>query len=142
MSKFMSVVVIALGVCVVMAGCAQNAAKPAGALGSVRLRDAAVVRREKSMVLVEDARRLWDATKFAEARDLLRQAVIVDPQNEEAALMLRIVSDKIVARDYAAIQHRTGMEVMRGDVDSAEHLVPYADLMVYPENWAEVARKR
>ena len=32
--------------------------------------------------------------------------------------------------------------VMRQNIDSAEHLIPYSDLMVYPDNWPEITRRR
>ncbi len=35
-----------------------------------------------------------------------------------------------------------GQETMRQNIDSVEHLIPYADLMVYPDNWPEITRKR
>ena len=34
-----------------------------------------------------------------------------------------------------------GQQVMRQNIDSAENLIPYADLMVYPDNWPEITRK-
>ena len=54
----------------------------------------------------------------------------------------QLTNDKVVDREYAAIQHRVGQEVMRQNIDSAEHLIPYADLMVYPDNWPEITRRR
>jgi len=100
------------------------------------------VRQQKVAALVADARKLYEATQFREASDLLRQATIIDPQDENAALLLRLVLDKITDRDYDQIQHRIGQEVMRQAIDSEEHLIPYADLMVYPDNWPEITRKR
>ncbi|HEY4329477.1 MAG TPA: hypothetical protein VGN88_07060 [Phycisphaerae bacterium] len=109
---------------------------------ATRVATAKEVRREKVAALVADARRLYDATQFREAADLLRQATVIDPQDENAALFLRIVMTKITDRDYEGIMRRTGQEVMRQNIDSAEHLIPYADLMVYPDNWPEITRKR
>ena len=99
------------------------------------------IRRQKVAALLADARKLYDTQQFHEARDLLRQATIIDPQDENAALFLRLVSTKIIDRDYARIMNRTGVEVMRLNSDF-EHMIPYADLMVYPDNWPEITRKR
>src|SRR5208282_1229183 len=49
---------------------------------------------------VADARKLYDATEFKEAADLLRQATMIDPQDENAQLFLRLVINTIAARDY------------------------------------------
>ncbi|HVT82377.1 MAG TPA: hypothetical protein VHM90_17165, partial [Phycisphaerae bacterium] len=100
------------------------------------------IRHAKVNALIADARKLYDATKFQESADLLRQAVIIDPQDTQAAFLLRMTLDKIVDRQAAAIEHRLGQETMRQNIDSWEHLIPYADLMVYPDNWPEITRKR
>ena len=99
-------------------------------------------KRRQVAALVTDANKLYEATQFKEAADLLRQAVAIDPQDGSAKLLLRLVEDKITARDYEAIVHRSGVETMRQNIDSTEHLIPYADLMVYPDNWPEITRKR
>ena len=67
---------------------------------------------------------------------------MIDPQDVEAQLALRLVMDKIADREYEGIRHRAGQEVMRQNIDSAEHLVPYPDTMIYPEDWGEVTQKR
>ena len=51
---------------------------------------------------------------------------MIDPQNEDAKLK-RLVDLKVYDRDYESLIHRNGTETMRQNVDSAEHLVPYAD---------------
>jgi type II secretory pathway component GspD/PulD (secretin) len=100
------------------------------------------IRHAKVRALVADAHKLYESTKFRECADLLRQAVIIDPQDTEAQFFLRITLTKITDREYESIHHRTGQEIMRQNIDSAEHLIPYADLMVYPDNWPEITRKR
>jgi Flp pilus assembly secretin CpaC len=107
-----------------------------------RIKNAKQIRQEKVAALVADSRKLYDATQFKEAADLLRQATIIDPEDQNAALMLRLVMTKITDRDYEAIQHRAGQEIMRQQIDNVEHLIPYADLMIYPDNWPEITRKR
>jgi len=54
-------------------------------------------RRLQVAGLVADARRLYDAAQFKEAAALLTQATVIDPQDENAQLLLRLVQDKIVA---------------------------------------------
>jgi type II secretory pathway component GspD/PulD (secretin) len=100
------------------------------------------IKQQKVRQLVADANRLVEVSSFKEAADLLRQATVIDPQDENARLMLRLVENKINDRAYEDLVHRRGQETMRQDLDSAEHLIPYADLMIYPDNWLEITRKR
>ncbi len=99
-------------------------------------------KKQKVAQIVADAQRLVDVANFREAADLLRQATVIDPQDVDAKLMLRLVDLKVYDRDYNTLIHRNGTETMRQNVDSAEHLIPYADLMIYPDNWLEITRKR
>ena len=99
-------------------------------------------RQQKVAQLVADARKLYESSQFAEAADLLTQATVIDPQDENAHLMLRLVQDKVVARQAEEIMHRTGQEMMRQSIANDEIMIPYADLMVYPDNWPEITRKR
>ena len=66
---------------------------------AARATAAKLMRQKKVAALVSDAQKLYDATQFREAADLLRQATIIDPQDENVALFLRLTLDKIAARD-------------------------------------------
>jgi type II secretory pathway component GspD/PulD (secretin) len=107
-----------------------------------RDRDLQSQRKRQVATLVSDANRLVEVSQFQQAADLLRQATVIDPLNTDVKLMLRLVEDKINDRAYEQLQHRRGVETIRQQIDSAEHLIPYADLMVYPDNWVEITRKR
>jgi Flp pilus assembly protein TadD len=52
------------------------------------------LRRAKVADMVAEARRLWDANQFKEAINLLRQAVIFDPLDADAARLLFVALDK------------------------------------------------
>jgi len=99
-------------------------------------------RRRQVNTLIQDADRLVQVSQFQQAADLLRQATVIDPQNDSARLNLRLVEDKINDRAYEELQHKRGVETIRQQIDSTEHLIPYADLMVYPDNWVEITRRR
>lgn len=97
---------------VVMAGVCggQTTTVPAGdeAAAASRTR-AQEVRHLKVAALIADARKLYAAGQYKEAADLLRQATIIDPQDENAALMLRTVDE-----ERQGIQ-RGGPVVIAGD---------------------------
>lgn len=111
-------------------------------LDAQRARSVAEAKRRQVSMLIADANRLVQVSQFTQAADLLQQATVIDPLNEEAKLMYRLVEDKINARLYEALKHRQGVETIKQTIDSAEHMIPYADLMVYPDNWVEITRKR
>jgi general secretion pathway protein D len=107
-----------------------------------RTRDLIGQKRRQVSTLIADANRLVQVSQFQQAADLLHQATVIDPLNEEAKLILRLVEDKVNARAYEALQHKRGVETMKAAISAAEYLIPYADLMVYPDNWVEITRKR
>jgi hypothetical protein len=74
---------------------------------------------QKVATLIAGARRLYEATQFREAADLLRQVTVIDPQDENAQLLLRLVMTKIVERDYGAIRPRAGADA---SVDTVANL--------------------
>ena len=121
---------------------APTASAPAQANTSPAQPDAAAQRKTQAAALLADARTLYDDYQFKAAQDLAHQATLLDPQNESAALFLRLVSAKLAERDYHAIQHRTGTEVTGQNIGAAETLIPYADLIVYPDNYPETTRRR
>lgn len=66
------------------------------------------LRSEKVATLITDAQKLYNATQFREAADLLRQALVIDPQNENATLFLRLVMNRIGDHDSAQAPPTTG----------------------------------
>ncbi len=92
--------------------------------------------------LIADAAKLADSSQFEQSAELLKQATTLDPQNESAQLSLRLVENRIIDRQYGDLVKRMGTETMRHDIDNSEKLIPYADVMVYPDNWIDITRKR
>ncbi len=82
--------------------------KSAGTQGAMTIRHAQVA------ALIADAHKLYEAAKYKETADLLRQAVLVDPQDTQAQFFLRLTLDKITDLGLA----------------SPEDLIPYSDLSV------------
>lgn len=113
---------------------------PSGGAGADAL--ALLDRRAKVDQLVADAKKLYDGTKFDEASSLLAQATTLDPADQEAKAFQKLVQDKLTDQQYQTATDKAGTEVMNQSIASAEHLIPYADLMVYPDNWPEITRAR
>ena len=91
---------------------------------------------------MRDAQRFIDTQQYKEGADTLRQVLIMDPTNSSAKLMLSLVTDRIAYRQYAAVIHEGSHENVKNQMQTAEELIPYADLLVYPENWVDLTRTR
>ncbi|HVT80083.1 MAG TPA: hypothetical protein VHM90_05455, partial [Phycisphaerae bacterium] len=97
----------------------------------------AAQKNPKVAALIAEARKLYDQTKFLEAEALVQQATAIDPQDEQARLLLRIMHDKILTmgpdqtQPAGAATRKT--EMIRQDVDLNSLLIPYADLVINPD---------
>jgi type II secretory pathway component GspD/PulD (secretin) len=99
-------------------------------------------KRRRVDALMRDAQRFADTQQYQEAADTLRQIRIIDPTNSSAKLMLSLVTDRISYRQYETLVKDNAREDVRGRLQNAEEVVPYADLLVYPENWVDITRTR
>jgi len=69
-----------------------------------RVQSVREIRRARVASLVADAHKLYELGQLNEALDLLRQATIIDPEDENAALFFRLVMDKRVDRLWGGMQ--------------------------------------
>jgi hypothetical protein len=116
---FLSVAAAGGGTCWAQAG---TAAGPAAATAdATATRVATDIRRAKVAALVTDAQKFYDVKQYRDAADLLRQATIIDPQDEQAAVMLRIVMNKITDMDYERVMSRTKAQFPETQPATATH---------------------
>ncbi len=99
-------------------------------------------KRVRVEALMGDAQRYVDTQQYKEAADTLREILIVDPINSSAKLMLSLVTDRIAYRQYESVVREGARENVKGGIQDAEEVVPYADLLIYPENWVDLTRTR
>ncbi len=92
--------------------------------------------------LMHDAQRFVDTQQYKEGADTLRQVLVIDPTNSSAKLMLSLVTDRIAYRQYERVVRDSAHETTKIETQDAEALVPYADLLIYPENWVDITRTR
>ncbi len=91
---------------------------------------------------MRDAERFVKTQQYKESADTLRQILIIDPTNSEAKLMLDLVNDRIAYRQYESVLKEGARQETRVELQAQEALVPYADLLIYPENWTDITRTR
>ena len=92
--------------------------------------------------LMGEAHAAYSQQQLPQAAGLLQQILKIDPTNNTAALMLQIVTDRINYYAYKDLTHKMSSEGVRQNLDSEEHLIPYMDLLIYPEDWPEISRRR
>lgn len=115
-------------------------------VGEIKDAEAAIrrdqLRRGQIGRLMGEAENLRRTGKLKEAADVLRQVLQIDEQNSGAKLALALLTDQINYREYERINQRRAAENVLQSIDNQEHLIPYSQLMVYPEDWVELTRKR
>jgi type II secretory pathway component GspD/PulD (secretin) len=99
-------------------------------------------RERRVDALMRDAKHFYDTQQYRESADTLRQILVIDPHNSDAEFMLSLVTDRIAYRSYSRLVNQGSSDFQKIDLQNAETVIPYADLMIYPENWVELSRTR
>jgi general secretion pathway protein D len=121
---------------------AEEAAREADRVEREHRERLAKQRHKRIDELMKQAMEFDQKQQLKEAADTLRQLLIIDPNNDGAKFTLKIINDKITYRAWQSITDDRSRETQRLMVDNQEHLIPYVDLLVYPENWVELTRVR
>ena len=125
-----------------------DAAQKTKAERDAALADAArAAMREKTRAqrvdrLFSDAHAFIKNQQYKEAADTLRQLLLIDPNNSSAKLSLALIGDRINYREFDRLVQKEAAENVRQMLISRDQLIPYADLLVYPEDWIELTRTR
>ncbi len=80
--------------------------------------------------------------QFKQAELLLEKVIKLDPANREAKYLLRIVQKKGDLAKEKQITERSILETRRSLMQIDEYIIPYNDIIVYPDNWEEINRTR
>ena len=99
-------------------------------------------RERRVNALMRDAKHFYDTQQYQESADTLRQILVIDPHNGDAEFMLSLVTDRIAYRSYNRLVNDASSNFTKLDNQNAESVIPYADLLIYPENWVELSRNR
>lgn len=99
-------------------------------------------RREKIDQLFATGRQLYQERKYADAAEAMRQILVLEPANAQAAHNLDMYED----RASLAVQSATRGELMRqmqGNLlENDDAMIPWHQDILYPKNWLEISRKR
>lgn len=105
--------------------------------------DTAREERERSVrALIEQARRLVEEAKFQEALNVVDQILAIDPGNDYAQGVRPLIEDRALIQ-----QQRRYIEDYRSNSTklfnrAVENMIPYDDLLRYPQNWPDISELR
>ena len=92
--------------------------------------------------LIIEARKLQTQQQYEEAIQLIDRALFLDPLNWTANLMKDIMTDAAIIIDNRDIREAQRVESMKLQNANREALIPYQNLIEYPEDWPELSNRR
>ncbi len=92
--------------------------------------------------LMGEARHSYSEQQYEQAAETLQHLLVLDPQNDAARLFLDITKDRINFRRAEDFKRRQSSELVQQSIMSSEELIPYSQLLIYPEDWPELSRRR
>jgi general secretion pathway protein D len=99
-------------------------------------------REQKIHDLIKSAEAFHNQQQYREEADSWRQVLVIDPTDDAAKFNLQQVTERINYREFDSNSKKRAREGQLQSIDSEELMIPYTDLMVYPENWVELSRTR
>ncbi|MFA4985400.1 MAG: hypothetical protein WC712_02335 [Candidatus Brocadiia bacterium] len=92
--------------------------------------------------LIDRAYLAINTENYTQAEMLLEKVTKLDPANREAKYLLRMVQAKGDAALGKELDIRNKLETSRTDLVANEMLIPYHEILVYPDNWEQIDRTR
>ncbi|MBB6428869.1 vWA domain-containing protein [Algisphaera agarilytica] len=115
---------------------------PAGADRTASLHQLGASSGKEVRTLISEARQLQKEMKYDDALALLDQANAIDPNNFTAQLLKELVEDSKVAVAYTKIERQRRLEGARDHLLNREAIIPYTDLVAFPEDWPELSHRQ
>jgi len=106
-------------------------------------REQTEINRQKRIIeLMNNAKAYQKQQRYEEALGQLESLLALDPLNDDALILKDTLEDTISFRKQLEVQKETNKE--RADLlqRTDESEIPYAEEIVYPKNWREIAAKR
>ncbi|WP_221435361.1 hypothetical protein [Algisphaera agarilytica] len=92
--------------------------------------------------LIIKARQFQKEMKYEDALLLLERALFIEPNNFTAQLLKEVIEDSQVAVNYTKIERARRLEGARDHLLNREAIIPYTDLVTFPEDWPELSDRR
>ncbi len=122
---------------------AQNIARKKAAENNLALsRRLSMQRHRRIHILMKQAVAFAQRQQYRQAEDVLKQVINIEPTNNFAKYMLMMTREHIQFRQYHDYRQTRIAETQHQKVVDEEALIPYHDLLIYPEDWPEISRMR
>ncbi|MEM9420489.1 MAG: hypothetical protein AAGA25_15775 [Planctomycetota bacterium] len=92
--------------------------------------------------LIVQSRKFQKEMKYEDALLLLDRALFIEPNNFTAQLLKEVIEDAQVAVNYTKIERQRRLEGARDSLLNREAIIPYTDLITFPEDWPELSDRR
>ena len=99
-------------------------------------------RQENVRKLLQRAADLRREQKYAQALELLDQALVIDPRHVGAQAMREMIADSKLYTERLQIQRDQHYQAARQSNQNFDGTVPYDELMTYPADWPELTARR
>jgi type II secretory pathway component GspD/PulD (secretin) len=99
-------------------------------------------KKEKTVQLFNSVEQLRRERRFAEAAEVLREILRIDPSNAEARYQLNWAEDLESFSEQGQWQHDLDVQRRRALQNANESLIPWDVDVMYPRNWLELTAQR
>ncbi len=91
--------------------------------------------------LMGEAHELYQNQQYDQARRVLDKVIATDPTNNSARLFSEIIQDRINYRSNDDSRRRSD-ETLRQKIAGKDGVIPYSQMLYYPEDWPELSHRR
>ncbi len=92
--------------------------------------------------LIQTAQQYTDQGRYTEALNIVDNIQKLDPTNQYATGVRTLLQDKSLVQQQRGYKEQRSRETTRVLVSSDEELIPYSDIIHYPDNWPSLSEQR
>jgi hypothetical protein len=89
-----------------------------------------------------DAKKMEESRRYIEAIDLYKRLLVQSPNDNQAKLALRLCEDTVKFRASDRVREVQAVENTKTAIQNKETLIPYSDVLTYPEDWVDTTHQR
>ncbi len=99
--------------------------------------------RERTVAgLIQDARVYIDQGKYREALAVIDHIQALDPTNQYASNVRLLIEDKAALQEQRSYKEEFNRQLTSQFNRSQEELIPYSDILRYPNDWPQISQMR
>jgi Flp pilus assembly secretin CpaC len=99
-------------------------------------------KRQTIADLIKESRRLTSEGHYQQAMGVLDHILLLDPHNDYAMGARPLVEDRALIMEQRTYKERYDRNATRQYNQADEQLIPYSDILKFPENWPDLSATR